>query len=154
MLLDGDGSSVQWNVTNKIHGTDIFTHIYHQKSTINVGKDTNPMDPYGSYGNFYVMSGFLFAGFAVCQNLCHIHIYHISGCATQLLALAGGISNSDIWGGGFKLWVLCSPWKSKSLTKNGLVGGGFKYFLFSPRSFGKMNPFWLVFFGWVGSTSN
>ena len=35
-----------------------------------------------------------------------------------------------------------------------LVGGGFKYFLFSPRKLGKMNPFWLIFFRWVGSTTN
>ena len=31
-----------------------------------------------------------------------------------------------------------------------MLGGGFKYFLFSPRKLGKMNPFWLIFFqmGW------
>ena len=31
-------------------------------------------------------------------------------------------------------------WTLKSL------GGGFKYVLFSPRTLGKMHPFWLVFF--------
>ena len=29
-----------------------------------------------------------------------------------------------------------------------------KYFLFSPRNLGKMNPFWLIFFKGVGSTTN
>ena len=29
-----------------------------------------------------------------------------------------------------------------------------KYFLCSPRKLGKMNPFWLTFFRWVGSTTN
>ena len=32
------------------------------------------------------------------------------------------------------------------------LGGGFKYF-FTP-TLGKMNPFWLIFFRWVGSTTN
>ena len=34
------------------------------------------------------------------------------------------------------------------------LGGGFKYFLFSPRKLGKMNPFWLLLFKGVGSTTN
>ena len=34
------------------------------------------------------------------------------------------------------------------------IGGGFKYLLFSPRNLGKMNPVWLIFFNWVGSTTN
>ena len=34
------------------------------------------------------------------------------------------------------------------------LGGGFTYFLFSSRTLGKMNPFWLMFFKGVGSTTN
>ena len=34
------------------------------------------------------------------------------------------------------------------------LGGGFKDFLCSPRKLGKMNPFSLIFFRWVGSTTN
>ena len=33
------------------------------------------------------------------------------------------------------------------------LGGGFKYFYVHPY-LGKMNPFWLIFFKWVGSTTN
>ena len=33
------------------------------------------------------------------------------------------------------------------------LGGGFKYFLFSPRKLGKMNPFWLIFFKGVETTT-
>ena len=29
-----------------------------------------------------------------------------------------------------------------------------QYFLLSPRTLGKMNPFWLICFKWVGSTTN
>ena len=29
-----------------------------------------------------------------------------------------------------------------------------QYFLLSPRTLGKMNPFWLILFKWVGSTTN
>ena len=35
-----------------------------------------------------------------------------------------------------------------------LGGGNSNIFLFSPRKLGKMNPFWLIFFKWVGSTTN
>ena len=35
-----------------------------------------------------------------------------------------------------------------------LVVVSIKYFLFSPRKLGKMNPFWQNFFNWVGSTTN
>ena len=34
-----------------------------------------------------------------------------------------------------------------------LPGGDVKYFLFSPRKLGKMNPFWLIFFRWVETTN-
>ena len=37
--------------------------------------------------------------------------------------------------------------------KNTHLVGGFKYFLFSPL-FGGNDPFWLIFFKWVGSTTN
>ena len=33
-------------MTHRIHGTGIFTHIYH-KNQPNVGKYTSPMDPMG-----------------------------------------------------------------------------------------------------------
>ena len=33
------------------------------------------------------------------------------------------------------------------------LGGGFKYFLFSSL-FGEDDPIWLIFFRWVGSTTN
>ena len=39
--------------------------------------------------------------------------------------------------------------KSSILIRFSIInyqGGGFKYFLFSPRSLGKMNPIWLIFF--------
>ena len=34
-----------------------------------------------------------------------------------------------------------------------ILGGGFNFFCFHPY-LGKMNPFWLIFFKWVGSTTN
>ena len=33
--------------TRSIHGTGIFTHIYHKKSTIHVGKYISRMNPMG-----------------------------------------------------------------------------------------------------------
>ena len=46
---------------------------------------------------------------------------------------------------------VCCCWKvfsSTSLKKqiNQNLGGGFKYFLFSPRNLGKMNPIWRAYF--------
>ena len=43
-----------FHLTHRIHGTGIFTYIYHQKSTIHVGKYTSPMDPMGYIKHFNV----------------------------------------------------------------------------------------------------
>ena len=37
---------------------------------------------------------------------------------------------------------------------HGYLGGGFEYFLFSPRSLGKGSNLTSIFFRWVGSTTN
>ncbi len=39
-------------------------------------------------------------------------------------------------------------------NNGGLLGGGFKYFLFSPRSLGKWSNLTSIVFRWVGSTTN
>jgi len=38
------------------------------------------------------------------------------------------------------------------LFSQGLLGGGFKYFLFSPLPWGD-DPIWLTFFKWVETTN-
>ena len=48
-------------------------------------------------------------------------------------------------------------WKLVNLgfRKKHLLGGGnSSIFYFHPKNFGKMNSFWLIFFKWVGSTTN
>ena len=44
-----------------------------------------------------------------------------------------------------KVWLAQSPLLD--------LGGGFRYFIFSPLFWGRF-PFWLKFFRWVGSTTN
>ena len=43
--------------------------------------------------------------------------------------------------------------KQKKISKQMKLGGGFRYFLFSPL-FGECFQVWLIFFKWVGSTTN
>ena len=39
-------SRKRWDMSHRIHGTGIFTYIYHTNQ-LNVGKYTSPMDPMG-----------------------------------------------------------------------------------------------------------
>ena len=47
-------------------------------------------------------------------------------------------------------------WSNCSISWNAInvLGGGFKDFWTFHLYLGKMNPFWLIFFRWVGSTTN
>ena len=46
-------------------------------------------------------------------------------------------------------------WVNKDVSNKWWLGGGnSNIFWCSPRKLGKMNPFWRIFFRWVGSTTN
>ena len=53
-FLGPEGKPSSKKKKHRIHGTGIFTYIYHKKSTkwdLNVGKYTSPMDPQGNKKN-------------------------------------------------------------------------------------------------------
>ena len=58
---------------------------------------------------------------------------------------------SRFFGRGFSVLV-CLGFRKKHLL--GLGGGNSNLFYPHPQNFGKMNSFWLIFFKWVGSTTN
>ena len=87
------------------------------------------------------------------------HPHHACRCDVWW---SGCCWNPGIWSG-FWWLPLFNPGNSRSRKRIGtiailrnpgpLLGVGFKYFLFSPL-LGEMIPIWLIFFRWVGSTTN
>ena len=53
-----------------------------------------------------------------------------------------------------KSWICCCSSPQVTWRYEDEMGGGFKYFLFSPRSLGKWSHLTIILFRWVGSTTN
>ena len=142
----------------------IFTDIYqiHHKNKPNLGKYTSPMNPIWDIptllaSNIHPPTLFMFTFFSPPNVKMPGRRGNDGSESTS--ANCSGAENREKT---FKFLLGCprklvNGWQmgyNYNLLIHGiLLGGGFKYVLFSPRKLGKMNQFWLIFFKGVETTN-